>query len=160
MVGKSREALGLSRQYINLRVTMKCKKIKYKAENDALLALNKIKKDTKRKIVPIRAYHCHCGAWHLTSRLDVKDIQEENQKLRQEISQLKDINKVLQDKVSNIINAKDEKILNSLKRDMMFQYQYEETSRLRATCKKLENLLSEANTKIEYFRLKANTAKR
>ena len=117
---------------------MKCKKIKYKAENDAILALNKIKKDTKRKIVPIRAYHCHCGAWHLTSRLDVKDIQEENQKLRQEISELKNKYLELENKIFDIINSPDPKLSLILKKDMMLQYKNWELKKVKEKLSKIE----------------------
>jgi hypothetical protein len=67
----------------------KCKKIAYKSEIDARLMLVKLqnKKSTKKK--PVRFYQCFCGKWHLTSRLDVKDISLENENLRIELEKLK-----------------------------------------------------------------------
>lgn len=43
-------------------------KVKFATEKDALFSLDKITKTSKREIIPIRAYHCSCGSWHLTSK--------------------------------------------------------------------------------------------
>jgi uncharacterized protein (UPF0335 family) len=43
-------------------------KVKFATEKDALFSLEKITKTSKRDVIPIRAYHCNCGSWHLTSK--------------------------------------------------------------------------------------------
>ncbi len=68
----------------------KCsKKVKFGSEKAALFAITKIKKESTRKTIPIRAYLCKCGAWHLTSRPDVFELQKQNDAMKLEIMQLK-----------------------------------------------------------------------
>lgn len=69
----------------------KCNKVKFACENAALFAMKKIKETSKKKVVPVRPYKCYCGLWHLTSRLDIKDIQKENKLLKAKIEQLEKI---------------------------------------------------------------------
>jgi len=59
-----------------------CKKTKFASEKEALVRLGKIKNRPQKEVFPIRAYLCRCLFWHLTSRLDVKDIQKENENLK------------------------------------------------------------------------------
>lgn len=48
-------------------------KVAFRTQGDALRALDKIRKDNAQAVVPMpfeprSAYHCDCGAWHLTKR--------------------------------------------------------------------------------------------
>ena len=45
-----------------------CKKVCYSSEYFAIWDVDRIKKRSKHKLVPIRAYLCQCGAWHTTSK--------------------------------------------------------------------------------------------
>lgn len=129
---------------------MKCKKVKYGSEKDALFALDKIKQESNRKVIPLRTYKCHCGAWHLTSRMDVKEIQKENEQLKQEISQLKDINVDLQNKIINKF-YEDKAFQSVVKRDVMVSYMKVELNKLRQRCVSLEENLFHATTKCSYL---------
>lgn len=60
----------------------KCKKASFVSEKEALFSLEKIKKVSTRQVIPTRVYLCFCGKWHLTSRLDIKEIEKENQELK------------------------------------------------------------------------------
>ena len=130
---------------------MKCKKVKYSSEKDALFALDKIRLDSNRKVIPIRAYHCHCGLWHLTSRLDIKDIQKENEKLRTELSELKNKNLDLENKILTIINTKDPKLQLILKRDVTIQYKNWELNKVKEKISKLEEENLYLLSKVEYL---------
>lgn len=59
-----------------------CKKTKFASEKEALVRLGEMKNGPQKGTFPIRAYLCRCLFWHLTSRLDVKDIQKENENLK------------------------------------------------------------------------------
>lgn len=130
---------------------MKCKKVKYSSEKDALFALDKIRLDSNKKVIPIRAYHCHCGLWHLTSRLDIKDIQKENEKLRTELSELKNKNLDLENKILTIINKKDPKLQLILKRDITIQYKNWELNKVKEKISKLEEENLYLLSKVEYL---------
>lgn len=65
-----------------------CKKIKYPTESLAMESLGKIQSADNTKKKPVRAYRCFCGAWHLTSRREIKDIESENERLKQKIADL------------------------------------------------------------------------
>lgn len=46
-----------------------CKKIKYGTKEIAEEDMKRIKKSSKKEILPIRAYKCKiCNCWHLTSK--------------------------------------------------------------------------------------------
>jgi hypothetical protein len=64
-----------------------CKKVKYSSEQFAVMDIERIRKKSNREIIPTRAYFCFCGSWHLTSKIDKKDIVISE--LRVEISELK-----------------------------------------------------------------------
>jgi hypothetical protein len=64
-----------------------CKKVKYSTEQFAVNDIERIRKKSNREIIPTRAYFCFCGSWHLTSKIDKKDIVIS--KLMVEISELK-----------------------------------------------------------------------
>ena len=65
-----------------------CNKVKFGSEKDALFSLKKIKETSDREIIPIRAYHCKCGAWHLTSKRDVFKDDKRVEQLEAEIETL------------------------------------------------------------------------
>lgn len=78
-----------------------CKhKVKYISENHAMIDIERIQKKSNRDKVPIRAYLCECGSWHLTSKIKHSDIviselRQEIIKLNQNISNLKAENELL-----------------------------------------------------------------
>lgn len=72
-----------------------CKhKVKYSSENAAIIDIERLQKISKRTKVPVRAYLCECGSWHLTSKLRKTDIvilelKSEIESLKKEIESLK-----------------------------------------------------------------------
>ena len=93
-------------EIIEDKVTFVCKKSKFANEEEAEASIKKIKNTSNRSVIPVRAYLCKCGAWHLTSKRnfhdDVNRIQEletEKQKLNETISalheQIKDNTKLI-----------------------------------------------------------------
>lgn len=48
---------------------MICEKTRYASEQAALEDIERIQKKSTRSKVPVRAYLCGCGSWHLTSKL-------------------------------------------------------------------------------------------
>ena len=61
-----------------------CNKKKFKTEKLANQTLEYIQQKSVAKVKPIRCYLCYCGSWHLTSRVDIKVLVEENTKLKAE----------------------------------------------------------------------------
>lgn len=72
-----------------------CKKVQYASEEYALFDVRRIKKISDRSKMPVRAYLCFCGSWHLTSRADKKD---------EIISELKIKNKELENQIKELTN--------------------------------------------------------
>lgn len=72
-----------------------CKKVQYASEEYALFDVCRIKKISNRSKMPVRAYLCFCGSWHLTSRADKKD---------EIISELKIKNKELEIQIKELTN--------------------------------------------------------
>lgn len=73
---------------------MDCTKVKYANEVFAKQDIERIRKTSTRKTIPIRAYLCYCGSWHLTSKdlptvTRLKSVLDENNQLRAEIKLLK-----------------------------------------------------------------------
>jgi len=71
-----------------------CKKVKYASEEYALFDVSRIKKKSNRDIVPFRVYLCHCGSWHLTSKLDkreaeINELKIKNIELQKELDEIK-----------------------------------------------------------------------
>ena len=96
----------------------KCKKVKYATEKEALVQLEKIISRSSKAKNPSRAYSCFCGAYHLTSRLDIKDIQTENELLRSVNQKLvKQINELVSKENMEIKSkiAIDEIVINQRK---------------------------------------------
>ena len=75
-----------------------CKKVQYASEEYALFDVRRIKKISERSKMPVRAYLCFCGSWHLTSRADKKDeiiseLQIKNKELEKQIKELTNLGK-------------------------------------------------------------------
>lgn len=109
-----------------------CNKIRYATEKDALFALDKIKKQSVKEKKPTRTYKCYCGAWHLTSRKDLKDIATEN-------TQLKDTILELQNKIINITSEQEQKIKLQLKRETRFKTYTDNIKRLEKKLREVRN---------------------
>lgn len=74
-----------------------CRKVKYASEEFALFDIHRIKIKSSRKIIPTRVYFCRCGSWHLTSRMDNKQVlisklQLENHQLKLKVEELTKMN--------------------------------------------------------------------
>ena len=75
-----------------------CKKVQYASEEYALFDVNRIKQISNRSKMPVRAYLCFCGSWHLTSRADKKDeiiseLKIKNNELEKQIKELGNLGK-------------------------------------------------------------------
>ena len=75
-----------------------CKKVQYASEEYALFDVRRIKKISERSKMPVRAYLCFCGSWHLTSRADKKDeiiseLKIKNNELEKQIKELSNLDK-------------------------------------------------------------------
>ena len=75
-----------------------CKKVQYASEEYALFDVRRIKKISDRSKMPVRAYLCFCGSWHLTSRADKKDeiiseLKIKNNELEKQIKELSNLDK-------------------------------------------------------------------
>jgi hypothetical protein len=112
---------------------MSCeKKVKYATEKDALFDVERIKKKSTRKTVPIRAYECYiCGSFHLTSRMDYKDI--DIFKLNKEIERLKGELKLLESKDSEEIKEEQK----GIRKEQVIVEMKKENSTLRKKNKQL-----------------------
>lgn len=109
-----------------------CNKIRYATEKDALFALEKIKEQSIKQKKPIRAYKCYCGAWHLTSRKDLKDIAAENAELKNTINNLNQ-------KIINIESEQHQKIKLELKRENRFKTYTDTIKRLEKKLREVRN---------------------
>jgi hypothetical protein len=65
-----------------------CKKKKFSTDKLANQTLDYINQHSVSKVKPIRSYLCYCGSWHLTSRVDIKVLVEENTNLKAENTEL------------------------------------------------------------------------
>lgn len=55
-----------------------CTKVSFANEKYADFYINKLKKTSKRKVIPVRAYLCEkCFSWHLTSTMNVESDRAE-----------------------------------------------------------------------------------
>jgi hypothetical protein len=75
-----------------------CKKVQYASEEYALFDVRRIRKISERSKMPVRAYLCFCGSWHLTSRADKKDeviseLKIKNNELENQIKELTNLGK-------------------------------------------------------------------
>lgn len=74
----------------------KCLKTKFATEKDANFYIDKLQKTSVREKKPIRAYHCWCGSWHLSSKKsfaelsgEIELLEKENDQLKKELEDLK-----------------------------------------------------------------------
>lgn len=81
---------------------MECKKTRFASEEAAKFYLDKIKLNSNRDKIPIRAYKCACGAWHLTKRVRIEDVEEENLQLRELTVELVEKNENLKAEIKNL----------------------------------------------------------
>ena len=77
-----------------------CTKSRYASEKMALIDIKRFAKESTRKEIPIRAYHCDkCNSWHLTSRPDIDFLVNENKNLKEElekrINEVRTLNKTI-----------------------------------------------------------------
>lgn len=124
-------------------------KVKFATEKDALFSLDKITKTSKRKVIPIRAYHCECGKWHLTSKTDkfseqvtpfkerIEELELETKSLKQTIEDLTRKN----NKEENVKVKADSRVVQLQKRNKV---QDETIARLR---KDVSDLIMRLNDK-------------
>jgi hypothetical protein len=78
-----------------------CKKVKFATQKDAEFSISKIKNTSTRNVIPVRAYQCKCGAWHLTSKRDmhndasrIQELEEEKEVLMAKIKELEQALKI------------------------------------------------------------------
>jgi hypothetical protein len=100
-----------------------CKKVKFATKKDAEFSISKIKNTSTRNVIPVRAYECKCGAWHLTSKRDmhndanrIQELEEEKELLNAKIKELEQALKST-DKQSDKeykIEAKKDKLVKEL----------------------------------------------
>lgn len=95
-------------------VDYECHKTRFATKEDALFYLKKIRKESTREIIPVRAYLCRCKAWHLTSQQaynsgEVKRLNDIINTLRENIKKLKTENALLRSNTGGIQNEKAEK---------------------------------------------------
>ena len=101
-----------------------CKKVKYSSEAFALSDIDRINKISTRIKKPIRVYFCKCQSWHLTSKIDVKDIKIseleaeieflKNQNQKEEKLQLKINEKV---KELNVAMVRKNELIKKLRKE-------------------------------------------
>lgn len=74
-----------------MEVTFTCQKVRYSSKEFADADIERIKNISDRKKIPLRSYLCKCGAWHLTSKIDISEIFKENETLKERIRELEKI---------------------------------------------------------------------
>lgn len=84
-----------------------CKKVKFATKKDAEFSISKIKNTSTRDVIPVRAYECKCGAWHLTSKRDMHNDANRIQELEGEKELLNAKIKKLQEALKNADKKSD-----------------------------------------------------
>jgi hypothetical protein len=77
-------------EIIEDKATFVCKKAKFPNQEEAEVSLKNIKDTSNRNVIPVRAYLCKCGAWHLTSKRNMHDDANRIQELENEKQGLND----------------------------------------------------------------------
>jgi len=115
------------------------KKSCYASEKEALKHIEIIKKKSTRDKIPVRAYFCQNGHWHITSKISSEKLLETNNELgrlieeqKQEINLLKGLNSVILSK-----NNKKENI--EVKTDKRIQELNKAILELKKTIKRIRN---------------------
>jgi superfamily II DNA or RNA helicase len=85
---------------------------KYASEEYARFDIARIKKKSNRDIVPFRVYFCHCGSWHLTSKLDkreaeINELKIKNIELQKELNETKNDFQKRLDEITKNQNIED-----------------------------------------------------
>jgi Sec-independent protein translocase protein TatA len=65
------------------------KKSRYASEKEALAHIEIIKKKSTREKIPVRAYMCQHGHWHITSKINSEKLLETNNELGKQIEEFK-----------------------------------------------------------------------
>lgn len=153
-----------------MEVTFECVKVVYGSEELALWDIDRIQKISTRSKVPVRAYLCKCGGWHLTSqdkqidesiatalKIEIAKLEElvnslglseemKSQKIAQfeyEVEGLKNNEIVLlKDAVRNL-NAKNKKLLAA-------------NQKLEKTIVKKDKMIIDLNAKMNMYRKSNN----
>jgi len=85
------------------------KKSCYSSEKEALAHIEIIKKKSTRNKIPVSAYFCQCGRWHITSRINQQKLIETNNELGREIEKQKNEIKLLKELNSSILKKNNKK---------------------------------------------------
>ena len=71
-----------------MEVKFICEKVRYSSKAFADADVEKIKNSSNRQKIPLRSYLCKCGAWHLTSKMNISELIKENEELKERIREL------------------------------------------------------------------------
>ena len=85
-----------------------CKKVSFATESDADFYIKKLKRTSKRAVVPMRAYLCEkCFNWHLTSlqSIDVFSVLSDLNESKINVSRLEKQLEKLQNKLTDRENT-------------------------------------------------------
>lgn len=94
-----------------MEVTFTCQKVRYSSKEFADADIEHIKNISDRKKIPLRSYLCKCGAWHLTSKMDISEISKENEALKERIKELEKIS-VSFSSPDNLVQSLQQQIKN------------------------------------------------
>lgn len=120
-----------------------CMKVKYTSEQFALEDIIRIRKQSNRSRIPLRAYYCNnCNFWHLTSKADSSSekIATLQQKLLEAEKTIKELKQSIQECEQKSILSKGER--KELKREQIIAEKDAKIKSLRETEKKLRNDIS------------------
>ncbi len=135
-----------------------CTKVQYTSEAFALADIIRIRKESNRSRIPMRAYYCdNCNFWHLTSKADgsSEKIALLQQQLKESEKQIKELRQALTQCEQQSILSKSER--KELKKDQVITEKNNELKKLRETIKKLRDDISTLISKnIQLNQQKAN----
>lgn len=95
-----------------------CKKVKFGTQADAEFYIQKIKNRSNRPVIPIRAYQCKGGVWHITSQ---KDYSKEIEELKLQIEKLTTENQKLKNENISLRNGNTKEMIHEVKVDVRIQ---------------------------------------
>jgi hypothetical protein len=115
------------------------KKSRYASEKEALAHIEIIKKKSTREKIPVRAYMCQHGHWHITSKINSEKLLETNNELGKQIEELKN-EIILLKKLNEKILKKSNKEENvQVKVDKRIQELNKGMLELKKTIKRIRN---------------------
>jgi chromosome segregation ATPase len=120
-----------------------CKKVQYTSEQFALEDIIRIRKQSNRSRIPLRAYYCDkCNFWHLTSKADssAEQISTLQQKLLEAEKTIKELKQSVRECEQRSILSKGER--KELKREKVIAEKDAQIKSLRETEKKLRSDIS------------------